>query len=37
MGWVGGHIVEASQQEILLYHRTATDVEDIAEIAVYIS
>jgi hypothetical protein len=37
MGWVGGHIVEASQQEILLYHWTVTGVEDIVEIAVYIS
>jgi hypothetical protein len=34
---VGGHVVEVSQQEVLLYHRTVTGLEDIVELAVHIS
>jgi hypothetical protein len=34
---VGGHILEASQQKILLYHRTLAGLEDIGELAVHIS
>jgi hypothetical protein len=37
MGWVDGHIVEASQQEILLFHRTVTGLDDFVELAVHIS